>query len=69
VCVEALREVSDDRVISRGLWPPRSPDLTPFHFYLWGSLKVNVYKTNPHTLEQLRNNTRREISTISWEEL
>jgi len=26
----------DDRVISKGLWLPRSPDLTPPGFLLWG---------------------------------
>ena len=24
-------------------WPPRSPDLTPLHFYLWGHMKSLVY--------------------------
>jgi hypothetical protein len=24
-------------------------------FYLWGSLKDRVYKTNPHALEEIRN--------------
>jgi hypothetical protein len=28
-----------DRIISRGLRPPRSPDLTPPDFFLWGNLK------------------------------
>jgi hypothetical protein len=27
------------------------------NFYLWGNLKYKVYKNNPHTLEELRNNT------------
>ena len=26
------------------LWPPRSPDLTPCHFFLWGYVKDNAYK-------------------------
>jgi hypothetical protein len=69
VSLEALREVFDYGVISRGLWPPRFPDLTPCDFYLWEILKDKVYKTNPHTLEGVRNNIRREISTISGEEL
>jgi hypothetical protein len=34
-----------------------------------GSLKDKVYKTTPHTLEELRNITHCEISTISREEL
>jgi len=25
-----------DRVISKGLWPRRSPDLTPPDYFLWG---------------------------------
>jgi hypothetical protein len=54
--LEALRKVSADRIISRGLWPPQAPDLTPCDFYLWESLKDKVYKTNPHSLEELRNN-------------
>jgi hypothetical protein len=69
VSLEALREVFDDHVISRGLWPPCSLDLTPCDFYLWGSLRVKVYKTNPHTVEELRHNIRPQDSTISGEEL
>jgi len=34
-----------------------------------GSLKEKVYKTNPHSLEELKYNIRRDISTISGEEL
>jgi hypothetical protein len=25
-------------------WPPRSPDLTPFNFCLWGLMKSKVYR-------------------------
>ena len=32
-----------DRVISKGLWPPRSPDLTPPDYFLWGYLRGRVY--------------------------
>jgi hypothetical protein len=69
VSLEALREIADDRVIGRGLWPPGSPHLTACDFYLWGSLKYKVYKTNPHTLEEVRRKIRSEISTISEENL
>ncbi|KAL2747744.1 hypothetical protein V1477_004436, partial [Vespula maculifrons] len=27
------------------LWAPRSSDLTPLYFYLWGALKDKVYRT------------------------
>jgi hypothetical protein len=48
-----LNEVFENRLISRGLWPARSPDLNPCDFYLWGNLKDNVYSNNPHTLVEL----------------
>jgi hypothetical protein len=56
------------RVIRRGLWPLHSPDLTSCDSYLWGILKDKLYKTNPHTLEELKNNIHRENSTISKQE-
>jgi inhibitor of nuclear factor kappa-B kinase subunit alpha len=60
--IEELRQVFRDRIISRGLWPARSPDLNPCDFYLWGNLKQKVYKTNPHTIEELKENIRNEVS-------
>ncbi|CAK1592238.1 unnamed protein product [Parnassius mnemosyne] len=34
-------------------WPPRSPDLTPLDFFLWGTLKRRVYVNVPNTREEL----------------
>lgn len=34
-------------------WPPRSPDLNPCDFYLWGTLKTKVYNTPVNTIEEL----------------
>jgi hypothetical protein len=51
-----------DCVVSRGLWPPQSPDLNPCDFYLWGKLKDKVYVNNPHTLDELKDNIRVKIS-------
>ncbi|PNF43075.1 hypothetical protein B7P43_G02709 [Cryptotermes secundus] len=31
-------------------YPPRSPDLTPLDFYLWGTLKDEVYRQKTATL-------------------
>jgi hypothetical protein len=57
-------------------WPPRSPDITPLHFFLWGHVKDIVYKTPVTSLcelklrivavietatPQMQENTRREI--------
>lgn len=36
-------------------WPPRSPDLTPMDFFLWGYVKGEVYATDVSTVEELRN--------------
>jgi hypothetical protein len=33
--INVLNEVSENRLISCGLWPARSPDLNPCDFYLW----------------------------------
>ncbi|KAJ4438126.1 hypothetical protein ANN_14065 [Periplaneta americana] len=47
-----------DRWIGRGgpiAWPPRSPDLNPLGFYLWGHLKSLVYSSPVPDLESLRN--------------
>jgi hypothetical protein len=43
-----LNEHFDERWIGRGepfRWPPRSPDLTPLDFFLWGHIKARVYRT------------------------
>jgi len=44
------------RVIRLVLWPLRFPDLTLCEFYWWESLKGKLYKTNSHTLEEIRSN-------------
>lgn len=35
-------------------WPPRSPDLTPLDFSIWGYVKDQVYKTPPEDLDDLK---------------
>jgi len=55
---EHLNETFGQRWIGRNgpiKWPPRSPDLTPLDFYLWGVCKDMVYKTPVHTREDLMN--------------
>lgn len=34
-------------------WPPRSPDLTPLDFFLWGVIKHRIFQTEPRDLEDL----------------
>ncbi|GFS73895.1 uncharacterized protein TNCV_108091 [Trichonephila clavipes] len=45
-------------------WTPRSPDLTPADFWLWGYLKSCVYLSGPSSLSELKDAIRREVSSI-----
>ena len=55
----------DDRIISKALWLPRSPDLSLPDFFLWGALKGKAYANNPCTIQELENNIWHEITAIS----
>lgn len=46
-------------------WPPRSPDITPCDFFLWGYLKSKVYSNQPRTISDLKRNIQSEIENIS----
>lgn len=62
-----LDEVFPERWIGRRgslEWPPRSPDLTPLDFFLWGYLKTKVYFNRPDNLEDLRQRIRAEMERI-----
>ncbi|GFX03957.1 uncharacterized protein TNCV_4678622 [Trichonephila clavipes] len=57
----------DDRLISRFgpvNWPPRSCDLTPLDYFLWGYVKSLVCADKPQTLDHLEDNIRRVIADI-----
>lgn len=62
-----VNEMFTGKLISRRgdiPWPPRSPDLTPLDFFLWGYLKSRVYANKPTTIAQLKNNICEEMSAI-----
>ena len=47
------------------LWPPRSPDLTPCDFFLWGYVKDNAYKPPlPQNVRELEDRIRAAVQTI-----
>lgn len=69
VTINYLREFYDNRLISTGLWPPRSPDLTPCDFYLFGHLKNKVFKNRLHNINQLQEAIEEEIRNITPEQL
>jgi AraC-like DNA-binding protein len=53
------------KFLKKDSWPPRSPDLNPCDYYLWGYLKARVYNPLPKTLDELKANITREIKNIS----
>ena len=61
-----IKSFFKDRIISKNLWPPRSPDLTPADFFLWGLLKGKVYQNTPRTIQQLKDAIRQEIQAVNF---
>ena len=58
-------------------WPPRSPDLTPCDFFLWGYVKTLVYVSPlPANVNELKQRITIALETVTqdmlhrvWEEL
>ena len=62
-----LDEMFENRVIGLGHqaeWPPRSPDLTPCDFFLWGYLKSKVFVSPPDSLDDLRQRIRTSFTNL-----
>ncbi|GFU33117.1 DUF4817 domain-containing protein [Trichonephila clavipes] len=62
-----IQTFGEDRIVSRRCrypWPPRSPDLTPADFWLWGYLKFRVYLSGLSSLSELKDAIHREVSSI-----
>ncbi|GFU78024.1 uncharacterized protein TNCV_4855021 [Trichonephila clavipes] len=65
--IDLLKDTFGDRLISRFgpvNWPPRSWDLTPLDYFLWGCVKSLVYADKPQTFDHLEDNIRRVIADI-----
>ncbi|GFX88282.1 putative DD41D transposase [Trichonephila clavipes] len=65
--IDLLKDTFGDRLISRFgpvNWPPRSCDLTPLDYFLWGYVKALVYADKPQTLDHLEDNIRCVIADI-----
>ena len=45
-------------------WPPRSPDLNPLDFYLWGRLKTLVYATEIPNVTVLQQRIENGCATV-----
>ncbi|GFW72235.1 neuroligin-1 [Trichonephila clavipes] len=69
--IDLLKDTFGDRLISRFgpvNWPPRSCDLTPLDYFLWGYVKSLVYADKPQTLDHLEDNIHRVIADI-WPQM
>ena len=57
--LDVLSPVFKDRIISRSgavVCPPRSCDLIPLDYYLWGAVKDKCYADKPKTIHTLKDN-------------
>ncbi|GBO39511.1 hypothetical protein AVEN_90541-1 [Araneus ventricosus] len=50
-------------------FPPRSPDLTPMDFYLWGRLRIDVYLSHPLNKAELQQRIQDDCREITEQEL
>ncbi|GFX23915.1 putative DD41D transposase [Trichonephila clavipes] len=67
VTIDLLKDTLGDRLISRFgpvNWPPRSCDLTPLDYFLWGYVKSLVYADRQETLDYLEDNIHHVIVEI-----
>ncbi|GBM50481.1 hypothetical protein AVEN_127542-1 [Araneus ventricosus] len=63
-----IRDTFQQQVIGHGgcvEWPPRSPDMNPWDFFLWGYIKQRVYANPPPTLQELRNRITNACASLS----
>ncbi|GFX98004.1 DUF4817 domain-containing protein [Trichonephila clavipes] len=64
--IDLLKDTLGDRLFSRYgpvNWPPRSCDLTPLDYFLWGHVKSLVCADKPQTLDHLEDNIRLVTAT------
>jgi len=72
--LEWLDNHFEDRWMGRGThahpapypWPPRSPDLTPMDYFLWGYLKTKVYanKLTYTSVAEMKTAIEREMRAV-----
>jgi len=65
VSMTEIQSFFGDHVISKGIWPPRSPDLTTPDYFLPGYLKGRVYQNKPRTTDALKANIAEEIQAVT----
>ncbi|PSN45669.1 hypothetical protein C0J52_22361 [Blattella germanica] len=71
-CSRHVRQYLNETLPNRwiGRWPPRSPDLTPCDFFLWGFVKDKVYVPPlPQNIEELKNRIHTAIRSVTMDML
>lgn len=69
---QCLYNLFDDRWISNNgphRWPPRSPDLTPLDFFIWGYVKDLVYSTPLTTKENCQERVRNAFRSLTRDQI
>jgi transposase len=69
ITLNYLEELFQGRVISKGLWPPRSPDFNPCDYFLWGAIKENIFAKKPQTIDELKQHVTEVVDGIQQETL
>ena len=70
--LDVMRPVFEDRIISRRadvVWLPRSCDLIPLDYYLWGAVKDKCYAKKPEIIDALKDNIREAIDAIQLQSI
>jgi len=77
--IDVLNEGFPDAWIGRGgpiSWPPRSPDLSPLDFFLWGYIKNIVYAEKIRNIQHLQDRITSAIEIVTrdmiqktWQEM
>ena len=65
--LDVLSLIFEDYIISRRfdvVWLPRSCNLTPLDYYLWGPVKDKCYADKPETIDDLKDNIREATQSI-----
>lgn len=68
VVLDYLQQRFPDRLISfrtQVMWPPRSPDLNPLDFYLWGHIKQLLRGKEHASLEDLKHSIQTAVRAIN----
>ncbi|GFU18051.1 transposable element Tc3 transposase [Trichonephila clavipes] len=63
VTIDLLKDTFGDRLILR-FGSPRSCDLIPLDYFLWGYVKSLVYVDKPQTFDHLEDNIRSVIADV-----